>query len=103
MKRVTFNLYIVVVRVFGCPTYFNIKEDKLNPLAKKFVLLGVKRNLKGYKLWDSENKKILLSRYVTFDEDSLLKFTISQQVKRMKTKDRSQWVEVDVTPPSPVG
>jgi len=50
---------------------------------------GVKRNLKGYKLWDSENKNIVLSIYVTFDEASLLKSTISQQVERMKTKDVS--------------
>ena len=36
--------------VFRCPTYFSIKNDMLNPRAKKFVFLGVKRNLKGYKL-----------------------------------------------------
>ena len=59
--------------------------------------------MKGYKQWDSENKKIVLSMYVTFDEVSLLKSTVSQQVKRMKTKDVSQRVEVDATPPSPVG
>jgi len=33
--------------------------------------------LKGYKLWDSENKKIVLSRYITFDEASLLKSIVS--------------------------
>jgi len=31
-----------------------------------------------------------------------LKTTVSQQVKRMKTKDASQRVEVDATLPSPV-
>ena len=69
----------------------------------KFVFLGVKRILKGYKLWGSENKKIVLSGYLIFDEASLLKSTVSQQVNRMKTKDESYWVEVDATPPSPVG
>ena len=64
-----------LLQVFGCPTY-SVKDDKLNPLAKKFVFLRVKRNLKGYKLWDSENK-IMLSRYVTFDKTLLLKFTVS--------------------------
>ena len=44
-----------------------------------------------------ENKKIVLSKHVTFDETSLLKFTISQQVERTKTT-RSQQVEVDATP-----
>ena len=44
----------------------------------------------------------MLSEYVTFDETSLLKSTVSQQVERTKTKDVSQRVEVDATPP-PVG
>jgi len=59
--------------------------------------------LKGYKLWDPKNKKIMLSKHVTFDENSLLKSTVSQQVERTKTKNVSQRVEIDTTPPSPVG
>jgi len=92
-----------LLRVFESPTYFSAKDGKLNPRAKKFVFLGVNRNMKGYKLWDPENKKIVLSKHVTFDETSLLKSTISQQVERLKTKDVSQRVEVDATPPPPVG
>ena len=38
-----------------------------------------------------------------FDETSLLKSTISQQVERLKTKDILQRVEVDATPSSLVG
>ena len=59
--------------------------------------------MKGYKLWDPENKKIVLSRHVTFNETSVLKSTVSPQVKRTKAKEVSQWVEVDGTPPSPIG
>jgi len=43
----------------------------------------------------------MLSKHVTFNETSLLKSTISQEVKRLNTKDVSQQVEVDA-PPSPV-
>jgi len=43
----------------------------------------------------------MLSKHVTFDETSLLKSTISQQVKRLKIKDVSQWLEADATPLSP--
>ena len=50
-----------------------------------------------------ENKKIVLSQHVTFDETSLLKSTVSQQVEMTKTKDVSQRVEVDATPPPTVG
>jgi len=59
--------------------------------------------MKGYRLWDTENKKIVLSQHVTFDETSVLKSTVSQQVERTKTKEVSQQVEIDATPPSPVG
>jgi len=45
----------------------------------------------------------VLSRHVTFDETSVLKSTVSQQVERTKTKKVSQRVEIDATPPSPVG
>ena len=54
-------------------------------------------------LWDPKNKKIVLSRHVTFDETAVLKSTVSQQVERTKTKEVSQRVEVDATPPSPDG
>ena len=59
--------------------------------------------MKSYRLWDPENKKIMLSRHVTFDEISVLKSTVSQQVERTETKEVSHRVEVDATPPSPVG
>jgi len=59
--------------------------------------------MKGYKLWNPENKKIVLSKHVKFDETSLLKSTISQQMERLKTKDVPQRVQVDATPPPPVG
>ena len=75
----------------------------VNPRAKKFVFLDVKRNMKGYRLWDPENKKIMLSRHVTFDETSVSKSTVSHQVERTETNEVSQRVEVDATPPSPVG
>ena len=44
-----------------------------------------------------------MSKNVTFDETSLLKSNISQQVERLKIKDVSQRVEVDATSPPPVG
>ena len=91
-----------LLREFGSLTYFSAKDGMVNPRAKRFVFLGVRRNLKGYRLWDPENKKIVLSRHVTF-ETSVLKSTVSQQVERTETKEVSQQVEVVATPPSPVG
>ena len=67
-----------LLRVLESPAYFSAKDGKINSRAKKFVFLSVKRNMKVYRLWDPENKKIVLSQYVTFDEISLLKFIVSQ-------------------------
>jgi len=55
--------------------------------------------MKGYRLRDSEIKKIVLNRCIIFDESLLLNSIISQQVKRMKIEDVTQRVEVDATPP----
>jgi len=62
-----------MLHVFGCPTYYHVSNRKLEPRARKTVFLGFKRWVKGYKLWDSENWKIVLSRDVTFDESSMVK------------------------------
>jgi len=62
-----------MLRVFESSAYFNAKYGKINPRAQKFVFLGIKKNMKGYKLWNPENKKIVLSKHVIFDETSLLK------------------------------
>jgi len=39
-----------LLQVFKSPAYFSAKEGKINPSAKKFVFLGIKRSMKGYKL-----------------------------------------------------
>ena len=39
-----------LLQVFGCSAYFNAKDGKLNPREKKLVFLGVKRNMRCYKL-----------------------------------------------------
>ena len=79
--------------VFESPAYFSVKYGKVKSRVKKFVFFGVKKNMKDYKLWDPENKKIVLSKCLTFDKTSLLKSTISQRMERMKTKNvyRSGW------------
>jgi len=51
-----------LLRMVGCPAYYHIKEDKLDLRVKKRVFVGFKRGIKGYKIWDPEDKKIVLSR-----------------------------------------
>jgi hypothetical protein len=43
------------MRIFGCPAYVHISgEDrsKLDSKLKKYIFLGFKKGVKGYKLWD---------------------------------------------------
>ena len=91
-----------LLKEFECPAYFRVKEGKLDPQAKEFVFLGVKRNLKGYKLWDSKNKKFVLRMYVTFDEASMLRPN-SQHMKSMKIKAVLQRVDNYAIPSSLIG
>jgi len=48
-----------LLRVFGCLAYVDIKKDMLDSNMNKLVFLGYKEDLKGYKLWDSKNKKFV--------------------------------------------
>ena len=47
-----------LLRVFKSSAYFSIKDGMVNPQAKKFVFLGVKRNMKGYGLWDPKIRRL---------------------------------------------
>jgi len=91
------------LKVFGCPTYVDVKKDMLDSKVKKLIFLGYKEDLKGYKLWDPKNREFISNRHVTLDEASVMKPTISRQVEIRKTKGVSQRVEVDATPHCPVG
>jgi len=64
--------------VFECPAYYHIKEDKLEPKARKGVFLGFKKGVKSYQIWDPNDMKFILTRDVTFDEASKVKPTDSQ-------------------------
>ena len=72
--------------------YYHVKEDKLDPRAKKGVFVGFMKGIKCYKIWDSKNKKFILSRDVMFDEASTLKSTISYRWRLRRPKEyRSKW------------
>ena len=53
------------LRVFGCEAYAHIPKDerrKLDPKARKCVLLGYGEETKGYRFYDPEKRKVFQSR-----------------------------------------
>ena len=60
-------------RVFGCKAYVHTTEDKRKKLDLRSVemtLIGYEPGSKGYRLWNTNTRSIVLSRDVTFDERS---------------------------------
>ena len=57
--------------------------------------------VKGFKLWDLEDKKFVYNRDVTFNKSSMLKASSFQQVEN-KINEILQRVEFDATPYVPV-
>ncbi|KAM1591990.1 hypothetical protein ACFX14_035804 [Malus domestica] len=61
------------IHIFGSPAYFHVTENKLYLIAKKAIFLGFSSGVKGYRLWYPEMKKLVISRDVIFDEESMYK------------------------------
>jgi transposase InsO family protein len=59
------------LKVFDCTAYAHVKNGKLEPRAVKCVFLGYSSGVKGYKLWNPETKKSMLSRSVVFNESEM--------------------------------
>ena len=58
-------------------------------MSKEICVFGCQKEYERLQTIDLENKKIVLSKHVMFDETLLLKSTISQQMERLKIKDVS--------------
>ena len=61
------------LKVFGCVSYVHISDNqrrKLDSKAHKAILVGYPPGVKGYKLYDLEKKKFVISRDVQFFEDN---------------------------------
>jgi hypothetical protein len=59
------------IRVFVFYAYVHVSKQnriKMDNKVEKFILLGYKDGVKGYKLWNLETKKIVYSWDVVFRE-----------------------------------
>ncbi|KAG8478507.1 hypothetical protein CXB51_028390 [Gossypium anomalum] len=78
------------LKIFGCPAYAHVDNRKLEPRSIKFVFLGYKAGVKGYKLWCPENRKVVISRDVVFDKTAMLP---NLSLKDSSNKENQKQVE----------
>ncbi|KAG8476956.1 hypothetical protein CXB51_030500 [Gossypium anomalum] len=81
------------LKIFGCPAYAHVDNGKLESRSIKCVFLGYKADVKGYKLWCPENRKVVISRYVVFDETAMLP---NLSLKNSSNKKNQKQVEYQI-------
>ena len=82
------------LRVFGCPTYIHVNDGKLEPRARKCIFMGYEVGVKGYRVWCNESKRIITSRDVVFDENSMLVSSVEKSIDNVVNDPIDAQVEV---------
>ena len=86
------------LKVFGCPTYYHFKEDKLDPRAKKRNVRRIQKRIKGYKIWDPRTGSLSSAKMSHSRGFNVEAYNLSE-VEIEKIKGISQQVESDATSP----
>lgn len=47
------------VHIFGCLTYYNVRDEKIDLRAYKTLFKGSSQEVKGYNLWCLQDKKMV--------------------------------------------
>ncbi|XP_074278171.1 uncharacterized protein LOC141601767 [Silene latifolia] len=101
-----------ILMAFGSTAYYHVSEGKLEPRAKKGVFMGYGDGVKGYRIWSPSEGRVILSRNVVFDENSMVNPTVKtymlsdsscsvdKQVEQQDTHDESVPQEEDQPLPS---
>ncbi|XP_074291218.1 uncharacterized protein LOC141617993 [Silene latifolia] len=81
-----------ILRAFGSTSYYHVSESKLEPQAKKGLFMGYGDDVKGYRIWSPSEGRVILSRNVVFDENSM----VNPTVKSYMLSDSSSSVDKQV-------
>ena len=82
------------LKVFGCISYVHVdaeKRDKLDSKSRKCTFIGYGSDEFGYRFWDEENRKIIRSRNVIFNEK------VMHKNKDKVHEDSNEYLELDDT------
>ena len=89
----------LVLRIFGCPAYVHIpsnERSKLDAKSKQCIFLGYEKGVQGYKLWNPETKKVVISRDVVFDETSMVKTHQEVQKSELGESNKQQSIQIEL-------
>ena len=67
--------------VFHCPTYIHVNDEKLEPRSRKYIFVGYGVGVKGYRVWCNGSKRIITSRNVVFNENSMLVSNVEKPIE----------------------
>jgi FtsZ-interacting cell division protein YlmF len=87
------------LKVFGCTAYAHIPKDerkKLDPKARKCIMLGYSSEVKGYRLFNPETQRILYSRDVIFNESKFYYKEKTQENNEVETSKESKQLVVQL-------
>jgi hypothetical protein len=88
------------LRVFGCIGYAHVDNGKLEPRDVKCIFLGSQSGVKGYKLWNPQTQKVVISRNVIFKESAMLPDnpSTSAPVQQTSSVQVEHFIDVDSIP-----
>jgi hypothetical protein len=84
------------LKVFGCVSYVHIDSDarnKLDAKSKKCFFIGYGNEEFGFRFWDDQNRKIIRSRNVIFNEKVLYKDRSSAETDKADSDTSPQGSE----------
>jgi hypothetical protein len=88
------------LHVFGCDAHIHVLEElrqKLDSKNQKCIFIGYNDEVKGFKFYDPQNKKLLISHDVIFDETLVLQVSRTMQGEKIhKSIEPSQMKKIQV-------
>ena len=73
------------LKVIGCHAYALVlkhQRSKLDPKSKRYIFFGYGDGTKGYRLWDPTTHKIIINKYIKFNESSLENPDVDDKLKQ---------------------
>ncbi|KAG6737243.1 hypothetical protein POTOM_058756 [Populus tomentosa] len=92
------------LKVFGCVSYVHIDSDarnKLDAKSKKCFFIGYGDEEFGFRFWDDQNRKIIRSRNVIFNEKVMYKDRSSVETEMVDSDtspQRSEFIRLEGLP-----